>query len=143
MPEKIRLAIVLCDVQGIPQEQAAESLRLSERTLRRRLADGRARLQARLGRRGIGCSGAALAAVRLRNVGTVVPPAWRESTLLAALDIVNTTAGVGAASAAAESLCHEVLKMMFVQRLTFCRGCSARRWPDGLGGRGWPDLASR
>ena len=57
LPEKIRLAVVLCDLQGIPQEQAAESLRLSERTLRRRLADGRARLKARLGCRGMGCSG--------------------------------------------------------------------------------------
>ena len=43
LPEKIRLAVVLCDLQGIPQQQAAESLRLSERTLRRRLADGRER----------------------------------------------------------------------------------------------------
>ncbi len=119
LPEKIRLAIVLCDLQGIPQEQAAESLRLSERTLRRRLADGRMQLQARLRRRGIGCSGAVLAAVRLRDAGTVVPPAWRESTLRAALDLINSTAGAGAVSAAAQSLSHEVLKIMFVQRLTF------------------------
>jgi RNA polymerase sigma factor (sigma-70 family) len=118
LPEKIRLAVVLCDLQGIPQEQAAESLRLSERTLRRRLADGRERLKARLGRRGMGCSGAVLAAVRLRDAGTVVPPAWRESTLRAALDLVNSTAGAGAVSVAAQSLTHEVLKMMFVQRLT-------------------------
>ena len=119
LPEKIRLAVVLCDLQGIPQEQAAASLRLSERTLRRRLAAGRERLKARLGRRGMRCSGAVLAAVRLRDAGTVVPPAWRGSTLRAALDLVNSTAGAGAVSAAAQSLTQEVLKMMFVQRLTF------------------------
>ena len=71
LPEKIRLAVVLCDLQGIPQQQAAESLRLSERTLRRRLADGRERLKARLGRRGLNCSEAVLVAVRLRDAGTV------------------------------------------------------------------------
>ena len=32
LPEKIRLAVVLCDLQGMPQAQAAESLRWSERT---------------------------------------------------------------------------------------------------------------
>jgi RNA polymerase sigma factor (sigma-70 family) len=119
LPEKIRLAVVLCDLQGMPQQQAAESLRLSERTLRRRLADGRERLEARLGRRGMGCSGAVLAAVRLRDAGMVVPQAWRKSTLQAAVDLVNSTAGAGAVSAVAQTLTHEVLKMMFVQKLTF------------------------
>ena len=119
LPERLRLAVVICDLQGVPQVQAAESLRWSTRTLQRRLAEGRERLKAGLGRRGMGCSGAVLAAVRLRDAGTVVPPAWRESTLRAALDLVNSAAGAGAVSAAAQSLTHEVLKMMFVQRLTF------------------------
>jgi RNA polymerase sigma factor (sigma-70 family) len=117
LPERLRLAVVLCDLQGVPQAQAAESLRWSTRTLQRRLAKGRERLKARLGRRGMGCSGAVLATVRLRGAGMVIPPAWRESTLRAALDLLNSTVAAGAVSAAAQSLTHEVLKTMFVRQL--------------------------
>jgi RNA polymerase sigma factor (sigma-70 family) len=117
LPERIRLAVVLCDLQGVPQVQAAESLRLSERTLRRRLADGRERLKARLGCRGLEWSEAIMTAVRLREAGTVIPPAWRGATLRAALDLVSSTAVTGTAFATARSLTHEVLKTMFVHRL--------------------------
>ncbi len=118
LPEKIRLAVVLCDLQGIPQQQAAESLRLSERTLRRRLAGGRERLKARLDRRGLAWGDAVMTAVRLREAGTVIPPAWRDATIRAALDLVGSTVAARAVSAAAQSLTHEVLKTMFVQKLT-------------------------
>ncbi len=40
LPEKLRRAVVLCDLQSIPQKQAAGELRLSERTLQRRLSEG-------------------------------------------------------------------------------------------------------
>jgi RNA polymerase sigma factor (sigma-70 family) len=118
LPEKIRAAILLCDLQGVPQDQAAESLRLSERTLRRRLTEGRQQLKARLGRRGLAWSEASLAALRLRDAGTVIPPAWREAAVQAALEMLNPTITVGTASAAARSLSHEVLKTMFIQKLT-------------------------
>jgi protocatechuate 3,4-dioxygenase beta subunit len=117
LPERLRLAVVLCDLQGIPQQQAAESLRLSERTLRRRLADGRERLKARLDRRGLAWGEAVMAAVRLREAGTVIPPTWREAAIRAALDLLNPTVAAGAVSAAAQSLTDEVLKTMFVQKL--------------------------
>ena len=117
LPETIRAVVVLCDLQGIPQDQAAESLGLSERTLRRRLADGRRRLKLRLGRRGLECSGAIMAAVRLRESGLVIPPAWREATLRAALDSLTPMVAVGTISAAAQSLSREVLKTMFMHKL--------------------------
>jgi len=118
LPEKIRPAVVLCDLQGIPQQQAAESLRLSERTLRRRLADGRERLKARLDRRGLACGEAVITAMRLHDAETVIPPAWREATIRAAQDLLNPTVATGVVSAAAQSLTDEVLKTMFVQKLT-------------------------
>ena len=40
LPDKLRRAVVLCDLQGIPQDRAAGELRLSERTLQRRLSEG-------------------------------------------------------------------------------------------------------
>ena len=67
LPEKYRLAVVLCDLEGIPQAEAAGQLHWSERTLRRRLAEARDRLKGRLARRGLAPDGAALAAVFLRR----------------------------------------------------------------------------
>jgi RNA polymerase sigma factor (sigma-70 family) len=46
LPEKLRLAVVLCDLEGFGQDRAAGELNLSERTLRRRLSEGRQRLKA-------------------------------------------------------------------------------------------------
>jgi DNA-directed RNA polymerase specialized sigma24 family protein len=41
LPEKYRLAVLLCDLDGIPQVQAARHLHWSERTLCVRLREGR------------------------------------------------------------------------------------------------------
>ena len=53
LPEKYRLAVVHCDLEGMTQAQAAEQLHWSERTIHHRLAEGRARLRRRLARRGL------------------------------------------------------------------------------------------
>ena len=58
-----------------------------------------------------------MTAVRLREAGTVIPPAWRDATIRAALDLLNPTVAAGAVSAAAQSLTDEVLKTMFVHKL--------------------------
>ena len=105
LPEKFRLAVVLCDLEGMTQAQAAESTAIgasgrSDAGSPRGVSGSRRRL----GRRGLACSGAILAAVLPPRGGAVVPPAWRESTVRAALDLVNSTAGAGAVSAAAQSL---------------------------------------
>jgi RNA polymerase sigma factor (sigma-70 family) len=52
LPEKYRLAILLCDLDGKPQAEAARELNWSERTLRRRLAAARERIKCRLSHRG-------------------------------------------------------------------------------------------
>ena len=49
LPEKYRLAVVHCDLEGMTQAQAAGQLHWSERTIHRRLAEGRARLKAPTG----------------------------------------------------------------------------------------------
>src|SRR5262249_55251690 len=53
LPEKWRLPLVLCYLEGRTQDEAAAQLGWSTRTLRRRLEEGRAGLGRRLSRRGV------------------------------------------------------------------------------------------
>ena len=66
LPEKLRRAIILCDLQSVPQDRAAGELRLSERTLQRRLSEGRAAAQGSTDSPGTGAGG--------RDAGGGVPP---------------------------------------------------------------------
>src|SRR5215471_8031260 len=64
LPEKWRLPLVLCYLEGHTQDEAARHLGLSPRTLRRRLEEAKAALGRSLGRRSVGWP-AALSAVLL------------------------------------------------------------------------------
>jgi hypothetical protein len=92
LPERQRLPIVLCDLEGLTYDQAARQLRWSVPTLRCRLAKARQRLKGRLTRRGFvgAAAGAALAAKEAR---AVVPPVLIRSTVLAATG-ASASAGV-------------------------------------------------
>src|SRR6185312_3135155 len=116
LPEKYRLALVHCDLEGMTQSQAAGLLHWSERTIHQRLAEGRARLKRRLARRGLAPNGAALGAVFLREARAVVPTAWSDATVRAALATVNPTKTVGVVSAGAMELTREVLRIMLIKR---------------------------
>jgi RNA polymerase sigma factor (sigma-70 family) len=118
LPEKYRLAVVHCDLEGMTQAQAAEQLHWSKRTLQNRLAEGRARLRRRLARRGLAPDGAALGAVLLREAQAAVPVAWREATVRAAVAVVNPTITVGVVSTTAQQLAQEVYKIMLLKKLT-------------------------
>jgi RNA polymerase sigma factor (sigma-70 family) len=54
LPEKWRLPLVLCYLEGRTQDEAADQLRWSKNTLRRRLDEARAALGRRLGQKGVG-----------------------------------------------------------------------------------------
>ncbi len=117
LPEKFRLPIVVCDLQGVPQEQAAIELRLSERTLRRRLRGGRERLKARLLRRGISEAGAGLGVLMLPEARTDLPKAWAETTVRAALAMLNRSPAAGAISATALVLTEGVTRIMLLRKI--------------------------
>jgi len=53
LPERFRLPVVLCDLEGMTRDQAADLLRSTEGAVRGRLAKGRKLLRHRLTRRGI------------------------------------------------------------------------------------------
>jgi RNA polymerase sigma factor (sigma-70 family) len=117
LPEKYRLAVVLCDLQGLPQAEAARQLRWSERALRYKLSEARERLKGRLTRRGLTLDSSTMGALFLREARAAVPAAWRETTIQAALAAANHAAIAGAVSAAASELTGEALNTMFLSNL--------------------------
>jgi Sigma-70, region 4 len=118
LPEKYRLAVVHCDLEGQTQAQAAGQLHRSERTIQCWLAEGRARLKRRLARRGLAPDGATLGAIFLRESRAAVPAAWSEATVRAAVATVDRTVTIGVVSAAAKELAQAVFKVMLLQKLT-------------------------
>jgi RNA polymerase sigma factor (sigma-70 family) len=73
LPKQFRLAVVLCCLEGLSQDEAARRLGWSAGSVKGRLERGRVRLKERLARRGLALS-AALAGVALGDARAVVPP---------------------------------------------------------------------
>src|SRR5262245_29306168 len=82
LPDRYRAPLLLCYLEGRTQDEAARQLGWSLNTLRRRLAQGRRLLEARLRGRGVTLS-AALAGL-LAASAVVVPGPLRAATLAAA-----------------------------------------------------------
>ncbi len=107
LPERFRLAVVLCDLEGLTQEQAAGRLGWPPGTVRSRLSRGRARLREYLTRRGLAPEWATLSRPAV--------PAF-----LAATTVENAVriAGLGASvMTPAIALTERVTAMMFVSQL--------------------------
>ena len=106
LPERQRLPVVLCDLEGLTSEQAARHLRWTEPSLRHRLADGRKRLKDRLTRRGV--MAPAIVALMASEASAAVPPALTRMAL---------SATGGPVSAGAALLTHTLLKGMLMTKL--------------------------
>jgi RNA polymerase sigma factor (sigma-70 family) len=110
LPERQRLPVVLCDLEGLTYDQAADRLRWTVPALRCRLARARQRLKGRLTRRGFVAPalGAVLAGEGAR---AAVPPLLIRSTVLAATG--------GPASAGVLLATHAILRGMLMTKLKF------------------------
>jgi hypothetical protein len=96
LPDKYRIAIVLCDLENKTRKEAARQLDCPEGTLAARLARGRIMLAKRLARHGLGVSGGAVAAALSQSAASArVPPSVMSSTIKAA-----TLVAAGQAAAA-------------------------------------------
>jgi RNA polymerase sigma factor (sigma-70 family) len=114
LPDKYRIAIVLCDLQGAGRRDAARRLGLPEGTLSSRLARGRVLLARRLAKYGLAVSGGALAAALAADAASAgVPPALAAATVRAAA----LFAAGGTVSAHAAALTEGVLKAMLWTKL--------------------------
>lgn len=109
LPEHLRAAVVLCELQGRGRTDAAGDLGIPEGTLSSRLAAARKALAARLRSRGIVLSAAGLLA-GFAQLGSASVPSSLASRAEAALDHALVPAPVA-------DLFNGVLRIMFAQKL--------------------------
>src|SRR5439155_3224818 len=120
LPEKYRVPVVLCDLEGRSRRDVARQLRLPEGTLSSRLATARKRLARRLSRHAPALSGGALATVLAGGASADVPAALARSTIRGAVLVCTGRAAVAAvASPQVVALTAGVQKAMLFTRRKF------------------------
>ncbi|MDY3559520.1 sigma-70 family RNA polymerase sigma factor [Gemmata sp. JC673] len=118
LPEKLRIAVVLCDLEGRPQREVARQLGVPPATLATRLAAARRSLAARLTRRGVTLSGGALAGLLVTHASASAVPHALAAGVARAAEAVAAGGAVGAAvSAQAVQLSEGVMQMMMLAKL--------------------------
>ena len=110
LPERERLPVVLCDLEGLTYEQAACRLRCTEQALCYRLAKARTRLRDRLSRRGVTATvlGAVMTASHA-SASAALPVAWTRAAVSAATG--------GPTRAAVAALTQTMLRGMLMTQL--------------------------
>jgi RNA polymerase sigma factor (sigma-70 family) len=113
-----RMAVVLCYLEGLTHEEAADRLGWPVGTVKGRLSRAREKLRARLTRRGVALPAAALASTLTRGASAAVPLELLRSTTLAASRLAaGKTLAAGIVSAQAIHLMEGVLGTMFTTKL--------------------------
>jgi RNA polymerase sigma factor (sigma-70 family) len=118
LPDKYRLPVVLCDLEGRPRKLVARQFAIPEGTLSSRLSTARRMLAKRLARYGFAVSGGALAALTAR-ASAAVPVSLVVSTVRVGLRVA---AGQAVALTVPVSLSKEVVKTMFLVKLKLVFG---------------------
>src|SRR5262245_8680717 len=108
LPDKLRLPLLLCYLEGQSRDEAAAELGWSAGVVKGALERGRLRLRDRLQRRGIALSAGLLTAVAAGS-GSAVPPAW--------VDSVVSFAGSGTFRPAVSTLARGVAPMTTTARI--------------------------
>ncbi len=117
LPERQRLPVVLCDLEGLSYEHAARQMHATVPALRCRLSKARERLRARLTRRGVTASALAAVMASTTDASTAVAASWAEAAVAAATG--------GASSAAAASLAQTIFRGMFITKLRVVAAAAA------------------
>jgi RNA polymerase sigma factor (sigma-70 family) len=118
LPEKYRIPVLLCDLEGKTHRQAAEQLGWPVGTVSGRLSRGRAMLGERLTRRGVSLAGGSLAMVLSQSSATAaVPLPLITSTTRVATKLAAGQVAAGIASVKVAGLAEVVLKEMLLTKL--------------------------
>jgi serpin B len=115
LPEKYRLPVLLCYLEGESNEDAARRLRCSTGAVKMRLLRARELLRSRLGRRGVAVSAVALGTLLEGQAASAsVPAPLLDSTLKAAHAFA---AGSAAGAASAVALAQGVIRDMSLAKM--------------------------
>jgi RNA polymerase sigma factor (sigma-70 family) len=118
LPDKYRVLIVLCDLEGKTRKEVALRLGCPEGTVAGRLARARTMLANRLRKRGLAITGGALAAILSQEMASACVPASVVTSTTKAVTLMaagQTMAGVISSKVAA--LTNGVLKTMLLTKL--------------------------
>src|SRR5262245_47153199 len=115
LPGKYRAPLVLCCLEGLARDEAAQQLGWPAGLLKSRLEQARELLRRRLARRGLVLAVPLLAAALAEPASAAVPAALAATTVRAALPFA--AGGAAAASARATALAQGALLEMFLTRL--------------------------
>ncbi len=118
LPDKYRLPVVLCDLEGRSRKEVASQLQIPEGTLSSRLATARKQLAGRLRSHGLTLAGGALATLMTQNgASAAIPPAVVAPTVKAAVLVAAGQATAGIVSMSVLTLSDGVLKAMLLTKL--------------------------
>ena len=136
LPEKLRAALVLCELEGLGRAEAAEQLGVPEGTLSSRLARAKEALRSRLVRRGLAPTLVGVGLILSQAKAAAVPPALFDAAVGLATGV--PAAGAGVVSAAAAGLAQKELTAMFVKKLVLSVAVGVGvLGAAGLGWYGW------
>jgi RNA polymerase sigma factor (sigma-70 family) len=118
LPERFRVPIILCYLEGKTVEETARQLGCPVGTVLSRLARGRERLRMRLVRRGLALSAGVLGTALAQQTAAALPGVLVDKTVEAGLwYAANGIAAAGAVSAPVAALTKGVLNAMWLSKL--------------------------
>jgi RNA polymerase sigma factor (sigma-70 family) len=117
LPEKFREPIVLCHLEGLTREMAAQQLGWPVGTVQSRLARGQEQLRSRLLRRGVTfMAGLAAGGFGARTTSAAMSSGWDAATARAAMRIARGESVAAVASATVASMTRGVLNAMLIHK---------------------------
>lgn len=120
LPEKYRTPVVLCYLEGLTHDQAAQKLQWPVGTVRSRLSGARERLRSRLVRRGVAPSAMFLQRSMSRDeASAAVPASLVDSTARAVFLDAAGGAGAGLVSSHVAALVQRGMRTMLLNKLSW------------------------
>jgi RNA polymerase sigma factor (sigma-70 family) len=140
LPERVRAPLVLCYLEGLTQDEAAERLGQTKSTFRRNLERGRELLGSRLTRRGVTLSAALFAPLlsECAASGATVPAALAASTMEYALALAAGKTVTALASARALALAQGLAQPVLSAKVKCVCGLLLAAGLLGFGGAALP-----
>jgi RNA polymerase sigma factor (sigma-70 family) len=146
LPEKYRIAVILCDLEGRTRKEAARQLKVPEGTLSSRLAMARRLLAKRLSRYGLSLAGGMLAenvvsaSVAASLVSSTVKAAVGQAALSRSVDVLVKGALQTMLMAKLKMAVGAVMVMMALGASSLVYRASGQSGPAGKGGGGRPAI---